>query len=131
MFIANECIDSRMRLRAPGMLCKLDIQKAYDHVNWGFLLYMLRRCSFGDKWCKWIQFCISTVSSSVLVNGTSEGYFRSSRGLRQGDPLSPLLFVIVMEALSRMIERAVRAGLIRVLWLINCMCLICYLQMTR
>jgi mannosylglycoprotein endo-beta-mannosidase len=113
VLIANESIDSRIRQGVPGMLCKLDIQKAYDHVNWEFLLYMLRRCGFGDKWCKWIQFCISTVSLSVLVNGNPEGYFRSSRGLRQGDPLSPLLFVIVMEAFSRMIEKAVTEGLLR------------------
>lgn len=113
VLIANECVDSRLRLGVPGMLCKLDIQKAYDHVNWKFLLYMLRRCGFGEKWCKWIQFCISTVSFSVMVNGTPEGYFRSSRGLRQGDPLSPLLFVIVMEAFSRMLEKAVEEGLIR------------------
>ncbi|XP_022857495.1 uncharacterized protein LOC111378514 [Olea europaea var. sylvestris] len=47
VLIANECIDSRMRLRVPGMLCKINIQKAYDHVNWGFLLYMLRRVALG------------------------------------------------------------------------------------
>jgi hypothetical protein len=113
VLIANECVDSRLHLGVPRMLCKLDIQKAYDHVNWEFLLYMLRRCGFGEKWCKWIQFCISTVSFSVMVNGTPDGYFRNSRGLRQGDFLSPLLFVIVMEAFSRMLEKAVDEGLIR------------------
>lgn len=49
VLIANECIDSRIRLGVPRMLCKFDIQKAYDHVNWGFLMYMLRRYDFGDK----------------------------------------------------------------------------------
>jgi hypothetical protein len=94
ILIANESLDSRRRLGEPGILCKMDVEKAYDHVNWDFLLYMLKRCGFGEKWCSWISFCISTVRFSVLVNGSPEGFFDSSRGIRQGDPLSPLLFVL-------------------------------------
>jgi hypothetical protein len=90
----------------------MDLEKAYDHVNWDFLLYMLRRCGFGEKWCTWIAHCISSVRFSVLINGFPYGFFSSSRGLRQGDPLSPLLFVFVMEALSRMISAAVNGGLL-------------------
>jgi len=75
-------------------------------------LYMLRRCGFGGKWCSWIARCISSAKFSVLVNGSPYGFFSSSRGLRQGDPLSPLLFVFVMEALSRMINAAVSGGVL-------------------
>jgi hypothetical protein len=112
VLIANECIDSRLHTAIPGVLCKLDVEKAYDHVNWKFLLYLLERCGFSERWRKWIHFCISTVRFSILINGSPEGFFGSTRGIRQGDPLSPLLFVLITEALSRMMTRAGEEGLV-------------------
>jgi hypothetical protein len=89
------------------------IEKGYDHVNWeNFLLYMLRKCGFGRKWFSWIAHCISSVRFSVLVNNTPTGFFNSSHGPRQGGPLSPLLFVFLMEALGRMIYDAVSGRLL-------------------
>jgi hypothetical protein len=112
VLIANECLDARMRSSTPCVICKLDLEKAYDHVNWSFLLYLLKRCVFGERWRDWIELCISSVRFSILVNGSPKGFFNSSRGIRQGDPLSLLLFVLVMEALSRMVNATVEQGLI-------------------
>ena len=61
-----------------------------------------------------MHFCISTVRYSVLINGESSGFFSSTRGLHQGDPLSPLLFVLVMETLSRLVNKAIDAGFRRI-----------------
>ena len=71
---------------------------------------MLRQCGFSAKWHQWIFSCVSTARFSILVNGCLSGFFPSIRGLRQGDPLSPLLFLLVMEALSCMMKRVADWG---------------------
>jgi hypothetical protein len=113
ILIANECLDSRVRSGLPGLICKLDIENAYDHVNWDSLLYVLRRMDFGSRWIRWMHMCIATVCFSVLINGTLAGFFQSSIGIRQGDPLSPMLFLLVMEVLSRMLKKTEEGGFIR------------------
>ena len=104
--IASECIDSRLKSGVLGVLCKLDVKKAYDRVSWGFLMYMLQHCGFFKKWRKWIMCCICTVKFSILINGSPSNFFGSSRGIWQRDPLSLLLFDIVMEGLSRILDVA-------------------------
>ena len=110
--IANEVIDSWQKRGEKGLICKLDIEKAYDSVNWHFLMRVLQKMWFGSKWTEWMWSCISTAKFLVLVNGVSAGFFSSSKGLRQGDPLSPYLFVMGMEVLSVLIGRAVEGGFI-------------------
>jgi hypothetical protein len=74
------------------------------YVNSDVLLYLMDRMGFGAKWKKWIQNCISTVRFSVLISGSPSWFFGSSRGLRQGDPLSLFLVMLVIEVLSRMLK---------------------------
>ena len=109
VLVANEVVDSILRSDGGFILYKLDIEKA-DHVDWSFLCWVMEKMGFGEKWISWIRWCISIVCFSMLINGTPLGFFRSSRGLRQWDPFSPYLFVIVMEAFNRMIEKAVCGG---------------------
>jgi hypothetical protein len=82
VLIANKCLDSRLKSKDPGVLCKLVMEKAYDHIDRSFLLYLLRRCGFREKWCSWIKHCISSVRFSVLINGAPFSFFGSSRGVR-------------------------------------------------
>lgn len=106
----NECIDARIREAIPGVMCKLDLEKAYDHINWDFLQYVMRRCGFGVKWSEWMRRCVSLASFSVLINGVPQGNFGCSRGLHQGDLLSPLLFLLVGGVLGGLLGRAAGVG---------------------
>ncbi|XP_071705361.1 uncharacterized protein [Rutidosis leptorrhynchoides] len=91
----------------PRCAFKVDIQKAYDTVDWKFLENILLYFGFHRTMIKWIMKCVSTTSFSININGELHGYFKGKRGLRQGDPLSPYLFTLVMECLTLMIKRNV------------------------
>jgi hypothetical protein len=97
---AQECLHSIKVKKLKAIVLKLDLQKAYDCVNWDFLRMILLQSGFGLMTTNWIMSCVRTTSFVVLINGGAMPFFQSGRGLRQGCPLSPLLFVLVMEGLS-------------------------------
>lgn len=105
VLIPSEVLDEHLYKKRDKMLCKLDMEKAYNHVNLGFVDYMLVRMDFGSRWRQWIKPCI-TISFTAMVNGGLLESFRASRGIRQGDPLSLLLSIIVVKALNKLLVRA-------------------------
>ncbi|MCH93169.1 RNA-directed DNA polymerase (Reverse transcriptase), partial [Trifolium medium] len=96
---------------AKGELAlKIDFSKAYDKVDWGFMRGMLEKLGFADKWIHWMMLCVSSVNYSVLVNFEKVGPVYPGRGLRQGDPLSPYLFILVTEGLTTLLKKSVSRG---------------------
>ncbi|GKC33644.1 putative RNA-directed DNA polymerase, eukaryota, reverse transcriptase zinc-binding domain protein [Tanacetum coccineum] len=108
--IVNEIIRMASLEKQKLLLFKVDFKKAFDSVNWGFILDIMRQIGFRFKWRKWISSCLSLASISVLINGSPSKEFKMERGLRQGDPLSPYLFLLVVEALQVTILEACRKG---------------------
>lgn len=86
------------------MAFKVDIRKAFDTIDWNFLLLVLKRFGFSSLFCNWISTILHSARLSVLVNGSVVEYFACKRGVRQGDPLYPLLFCLAEEVLSRAFE---------------------------
>ena len=93
-----------------GVILKIDLSKAYDRVSWLYLRLLLTHLGFGISFIRWVMSCITTVSFSMLINGAASPFFHAERGLRQGCPLSPLLFLLVVEGLSRAIRAAKAEG---------------------
>ncbi|GKV30550.1 hypothetical protein SLEP1_g39351 [Rubroshorea leprosula] len=104
--IANEVIHEAKKRKRPTLIFKADFEKAYDSVNWNFLDLMMEKLGFCLKWRRWIKECLSTSSVSVLINGSLIEEFSMKKGLRQGDPLAPFLFLLVAEALNGLILKA-------------------------
>lgn len=89
------------------LVCKIDFVQANDCVDWNYLIFMLKRMGFGVKWLSWMKVVVFTSSMPILVNGSPTEEFNCSRGLRQGDPISPFLFTIVAGGLAGMVRQDV------------------------
>ncbi|GJW36817.1 RNA-directed DNA polymerase, eukaryota [Tanacetum coccineum] len=112
-FIINELLSWCKRKKKQAMLFKVDFVKAYDSVRWDFLDDVLRSFGFGSKWRSWISGCFSSAMASVIVNGSPTSEFQVQCGLKQGDPLAPYLFILVMESLHLSFSRVIEAGMFK------------------
>jgi hypothetical protein len=110
------------------LIFKVDFEKAYDSVEWSFLDYMLGRFGFCSKWKDWIRACVFTGNMSILVNGSPTEEINIQRGLKQGDPLAPFLFLLVAEGLGGLMKRAVELGSFRGFRVGGCNVTISHLQ---
>ncbi|GJW57150.1 RNA-directed DNA polymerase, eukaryota [Tanacetum coccineum] len=110
-FILNEVMSWCKKKKKQTLLFKVDFEKAYDSVRWDFLDDVLGKFGFGDKWRKWIQCCLHSSKGSIIINGSPTDEFQFGRGLKQGDPLSPFLFLLIMESLHISFQRVVDAGM--------------------
>lgn len=101
------------RTGAHRVLLKLDISRAFDSVSWPFLLEILRHLGFGQRWREWVSILLSSASTRILVNGSPGPPILHAKGLRQGDPFSPMLFTLVIDALNSLLHHALEAGVLR------------------
>ncbi|GKD23981.1 RNA-directed DNA polymerase, eukaryota [Tanacetum coccineum] len=112
-FILNELFQWCKLKRKQSLIFKVDFEKAFDSVRWDFLDEVLRKFGFGNKWCNWIQSCLRSSRGSILINGSPTEEFSFFKGLKQGDPLSPFLFILIMESLHLSFQRVVDAGMFK------------------
>ncbi|GJS28095.1 putative RNA-directed DNA polymerase, eukaryota, reverse transcriptase zinc-binding domain protein [Tanacetum coccineum] len=104
---------SSLKKKIKGLIFKVDFEKAYDSIEWGYLIEIMERMGFGVKWCKWVTACLESSSISVHVNGSPTKEFMMERGVRQGDPLSPFLFILAAEGLNALLNDAVDKDILR------------------
>nr|GEY85346.1 RNA-directed DNA polymerase, eukaryota [Tanacetum cinerariifolium] len=123
-FILNELVQWCKKKKKQSMLFKVDFEKSYDSIRWDYLDDVVRKFGFEENWCTWIQSCLRSSRGSVIVNDIPTEEFQFYKGLKQGDHLSPFLFILVMETLHISFQRVVDAAnidtIIKVLECFHC-----------
>eukprot|EP00253_Pinus_taeda_P002170 PITA_02170 len=110
--VAQETIHNIRQAKKKGAVLKIDLSKAYDRIDWSYLRLLLTHLGFKVEFINWIMGCITNINFVVLINGAASQFFKSQRGLRQGCPLSPLLFLLAAEGLRRLILKAKQSGML-------------------
>ena len=111
--IAEEIVAAWQRSGTKGFMWKLDFVKAYDLLDWRFLWRVLKRRNFPEMWVRWVKQCVCTTTFAVLINGSPQGgWIHPQRGIRQGCPLAPLLFILAVDALVVCPEMLCMRGLL-------------------
>ena len=104
--VTRELLQHIASEKRPTVLAKVDFSRAFDSVQWDFLFNVMSARGFPDRWINWIKQLLFTSSSRLIVNDECTEYFQHGQGLRQGDPISPLLFLVAADVLQRMIKTA-------------------------
>jgi hypothetical protein len=108
--ILHETLHELHSKKQDRIIFKIDFEKAYDKVKWSFLQQTLRMKGFSQKWCSWVEQFTQGGNVNIKVNDQPGSYFQTKKGLRQGDPMSPILFNIVVDMLAILIARSKKAG---------------------
>jgi hypothetical protein len=108
--MAQEWLHSIKKKNLKALILKLDLKKVYDYINWDFLRLILIQSGFGSMVTNWLMNCVISATYAVLINDEPSSFFQQGRVLRQGCPLSPLLFILVMEGLSIFLKKGQEEG---------------------
>ena len=101
----NDIMDYTNFYNLPGLMVTIDFEKAFDSLSWNFLIKTLEKFNFGKSFIQWVRILYTNISSCIMNNGVATPLFSIGRGVRQGDPLSPYLFILALETLLASIKQ--------------------------